>query len=283
MKMSVIARPGSVADHERTNIKPLFMAGIEAQIIRKMAGWNAGPLRNAADVTREEFLNDFRTSDFLHISTHGYSDADDPFNSNLLLRERLRVLDMLSARTNIGLVVFSACLSGTGKATASGDVQGFSHAILAAGANAYLGALWKVHDLATMIHMHLFYTIMLYALDDPSIAEAWQFATRMLYNMSTEDIVDRLELFVKYWDSWESDEEGLSRRPGDFVPGGRRNLVKAIKLLRDGRMKLNFKHPYYWAAFSLIGNGSLIIRSEGYKMTEAAMREQGIRMPAMET
>lgn len=253
LKTSAIARTGSVADCELTGIEPLFMAGVEAQLIRMTTASYTGLLR-AENVTRDEFLQLVQTSDILHISTHGYIDTEEPFNSSILLKDKLRVLDLLSARSlRATLVVFSACLSGTGKATASGDVQGFSHAIIAAGVNAYVGALWKANDLATMIHMCLFYSTLMDRMGKHSIAEAWHKATRYLQRMDTDDIIYWLEQSIRAHKSWEA----AGGDPNNFGPGARRKLETAVKRLRDGRVKMDFRHPYYWAAFSVIGNGAI--------------------------
>lgn len=80
-------------------------------------------------------------------------DIDAPFLSSLSLKEKFKVLDLLAVQREVKVVVFTACLSGLGKATDRGDVLGFSHAVLMANANAYIGALWPNNDLVTLIHM----------------------------------------------------------------------------------------------------------------------------------
>ena len=46
-------------------------------------------------------------------------------------KEKFRVIDMLMVRTKAYLVIFSACVSGTGMTNKGDDVLGFSHAMLA--------------------------------------------------------------------------------------------------------------------------------------------------------
>jgi CHAT domain-containing protein len=58
-----------------------------------------------------------------------------------VLQDKIHVKDMLSLKTEVALVTFSTCLSGAGRCTNLRDVQGFAHDVLAAGANAYIGAL----------------------------------------------------------------------------------------------------------------------------------------------
>ncbi len=270
----IIARPGGVRDQLRTGHRPLSFAGIEAKMIAHMTGSTA---LDANTVTRADFQRYLSEATILHLGTHGYSDAAFPFNSSLLLGSRFRVLDMLAVRgaTQVALVVFSACLSGLpGRPSAAlGDVDGFAHAVLAAGANAYLGALWKVDDLATMVHMWLFYAVLLMALDEPSLAEAWHVATRMLYELEVEGKIRILESFVACWDVWEARGED----PGGFVERGKRKLEAALVRLREeddrGGM-FDFKRPFVWAAFALVGDGSMRIRSSLHGSVMEMIRER---------
>lgn len=137
--------------------------------------------------------------------------------------------------------------------------------MLAAGANAYLGALWKVDDLATMMHMYLFYTVFFAALNTPSLTEAWQIATRMLYDLTVEKKAGMLESILKCWDVWDA----CGENPHAFVQRGRGKLEAALARLREddeGGVMLNFKRPFVWAAFALVGDGSMRIQSSLHGM-----------------
>jgi CHAT domain-containing protein len=247
LTVNVIARPGNPRDQW------LPMAGIEALLIGAMC---AKPAINAKDVSREDFRRLVRDSQFLHICTHGVQDADHPFNSQIILKEKFRVLDMLAVRSTVSLVTFSACHSGVGHATDSGDIQGFSHAVLAAGANAYLGALWKVDDIATMIHMFLFYANLFLVQDKPSFSEAWRLATEILYSLTTEEAIGYLEQFVDFWDLWEAN----GQNPGELAgKTGKKKLLGAIKDWKAGKNIVHFDEPRIWAPFVMVGNASLRI------------------------
>lgn len=253
-KVSVMSKPGNTMKSSKTSERALPMASIEAKMIASLTGTTA---LNVDNVTRTEFQGHMRGSDILHICTHGYSDAEYPLRSYISLKERFRTIDMLTVRTEVALVVFSSCLSGTGQASNSGDLQGFSHAVLAAGANAYLGALWNANDVATMIHMYYFYLILLVALEEPSLSEAWQFATKLLYELTPERAVELLRQFIRNWDVWDE----RCNNPNKFVRRDRRRLEDVIRTLETegGRNMLNFNHPYIWAPFVMVGNGSLLV------------------------
>ena len=64
----------------------------------------------------------------------------------------------MGVRSDAKAVIFSACLSGTGRPYSSDDVAGFSHVVLATGANVFGGCLWQVNELTTMLHMVIFYS-----------------------------------------------------------------------------------------------------------------------------
>ncbi|CAI6331711.1 unnamed protein product [Periconia digitata] len=246
-RMSVIARPGNPRDQW------LPMAGIEALLIGAMC---ATPAINAKDVDRQDFQRLIQDSQFLHICTHGIQDADRPFNSQIILKEKFRVLDMLAVRGNVSLVTFSACHSGVGHAADSGDIQGFSHSVLAAGANNYLGALWKVNDIATMIHMWLFYANLFLFQDKPSFSEAWQFSTRILYSLTTEEAIGYLEQYVTVWDTLED----RGKNPTSLA--GKTAKKKLLNVIRDWKAGINiidFSEPRIWAPFVMVGNASLRI------------------------
>jgi CHAT domain-containing protein len=265
---SIIARPGNYVD------RWLPMAGMEAAMIANTLGTE--PI-NAKTLDRKDLQDHFRTGDFLHICTHVEHDAEYPFNSRLLLKKlrkseiQFRVVDMLAVNKQVVLVTFSACLSGIGNASENGDVQGFSHAVLQAGANAYIGALWKANDLATMLHMHFFYTGMFAVLDQPSIAEAWRRATIMLYNFTPADAVVYLKQFVGLWE----EQEAQGKKIGAFIGGnGKEKLLKEIETFeqQDPAKPVCFQYPKYWAAFALVGNGSLRTKSQVHSPHAESMK-----------
>jgi CHAT domain-containing protein len=248
--ISVIARPGGPKD------RWLPMAGIEASLIGRLF---KKPAVNAEDVGREDFRRVFRESEFLHICTHGLQDADHPFNSQIILHDKFRVLDLLAVRGDVALVTFSACHSGAGHASDSGDIQGFSHAVLAAGAHAYLGALWKVNDVATMIHMWIFYCNFWIVQDKASFSEAWQTATRILYSLTTEKAIAQLEQFIEILDI---SEHGGTHLVGLAGRKEKRKLLGVIKSWKEGKDIINFKEPSIWAPFVMVGNASQRIWTE---------------------
>ena len=256
LTVSVIARPGSVREEVASREPALPMAGIEALLVSQTFG--STPL-HAADITKHQFREEMRKCSIMHLSTHGYFDSLAPMLSYISLKEKFRVIDMLTVRTKAYLVIFSACVSGTGMTNMGDDVLGFSHATLAAGAHVYMGSLWAANDIITMIHMMMFYTEIASTEEPKSMAEFWSQATRMLYFAEPHHILDLLKGFIARWDIMVS----AGMFPDQFVRNGRRKLQKVIDewITPSGEPVLNLKHPYFWANFAMIGNAQLMMHA----------------------
>ena len=258
-RFCAVAKPGKPSKRTRNMDEvELPMAGIESMLIALLLGTKP---RNATEMTREDFMKDFESCDWLHLGTHGSVDTEAPFHSALSLKDKLRVIDLLALQSTVKVVVFSACFSGLGKATDRGDNLGFSHAVLAAGANAFIGALWHTHDLATLVHMYFFYYELLNHKDQVSIATIWQRATYNLYHLDQQKnkgVIRMLESFINGWDAAEE----LGFQPGRLVKNGRRKLEDVKEELALSATEIDFKHPYFWAPFIIMGNGEQYIISK---------------------
>lgn len=253
--VSAIARPGSVREERAGGPSALPMAGIEALLIGQTFGIT--PLR-ASEVSIDGFREEMKRCSIMHLSTHGHFDASAPLFSHISLRENLRVIDLLTVRTKAALVVLSACLSGTGTINSGDDVLGFSHAMLAAGAHTFLGALWNANDLVTLLQMMFFYMGIVCAEEPTTLARLWQRASLMLYVAQPHQIEAMLKAYLKRLDDME--ESGL--QPDAFVKNGRRKLQKAVDewVSKSGLPALNLKHPYFWANFVMVGNANISLR-----------------------
>ncbi|WP_413167836.1 tetratricopeptide repeat protein [Capilliphycus salinus ALCB114379] len=172
----------------------------------------------------------------LHIATHGKFEPGVPENSFIVLGtgERLTIPEINSIGSElkeVHLVVLSACETALGGPDAEGiEIAGISSYFLQAGrASAVMASLWLVNDPATSRLMQQFYR---YLSDGKTKAEALQFAQLSLINESQT--------------ATENNE-----RTGD---GGFIQLDTRTRLPINNASN-SFSHPYYWAAFILIGNG----------------------------
>jgi CHAT domain-containing protein len=202
----------------------------------------------------------------LHLATHGEANASIPRQTALILAQdqlptekeqaervlagkkrlegRLTVEAVLRDwRLDADLVTLSACQTGLGAETSGEGMLGFAQALLQKGARSVLLSRWKVDDGATALLMARFYENLLgkrASMTAPlSKAEALHEAKKWLYELSREEAQKRLALLV------------------DGVPRGERGSLRPALPARKAEAAKEdrpFAHPYYWAAFVLIGD-----------------------------
>ena len=257
-KFTAIAKPGTRKEELEGGEICLPMGGIEALIASEL--FDRSPI-NAANMTRQDFRDELQESTVMHICTHGYFKKERPSTSYLSLKERLRVVDLTGVISNAKAVIFSACLSGTGRSYSSDDIAGFSHTVLATGANVFAGCLWQVNDLTTLLHMVIFYSgiRLVYIAQGNSFVflQLWTWSTRLLAGLNIASAEKLLRAIVDLWD--RADSRG--RAPANFVKGGKRRLLSAIDDLTNhfGEPLVDFSHPYVWAPFSVLGYAEFCI------------------------
>ena len=229
------------------------MAGIEAISIADTFGNTAF---NSADIDMEGFRAILKENDIIHIAAHGEFYSDSPMLSYILLKQRLRVLDILpyhqgDSQLRASLIVFATCFSGLGEIASGNDVLGFSHAVLETGCSAFLGSLWGVNDIATMLLITHFYQLVRYSDKRESVAALFQKAQIALYEMGPEQRADAVSSLLQSLPAEELDDRNADK----FVPRARWHLKRAAISVKD----LNFRHSFFYASFVLVGYSNLVI------------------------
>jgi CHAT domain-containing protein/tetratricopeptide (TPR) repeat protein len=205
--------------------------------VLKLLGANA----NGPDVDRLAANNDLARFRYLHLATHGFPDPKGGMNSYLALTPENFALashDKLSAghilrtwKLDADLVTLSACQTALGEYQGGEGYVGFAQALFFAGAHTLVLSQWPVDDTATSLLMLRFYQNLLGARDGLkaplSKGEALREAQTWLRSLRRADVT-RLPR------SRGLDLEDLEKR----MPAGDRP----------------YAHPYYWAAFILIGD-----------------------------
>ena len=183
---------------------------------------------------------------FVHLATHGLTGSvERPYDASLALTRPqtpgpddigfLRLEDLIRSwrgrLAGCDLVVLSAC--DTQRGVKHGDsMMALPWGFFYAGAPTVVASLWKVDDTATALLMGRFYENML-GMTPMSKADALDAAKRWLRHLSRDE-VDRLSGALTM-----AERGQIGRRPlPDAAP-------------RQGRP---FAHPFYWAAFVLIGS-----------------------------
>jgi CHAT domain-containing protein/hydrogenase maturation factor len=112
---------------------------------------------------KSEPLTDFK---IIHLATHGFSDAQFPERSGLVLGVDpnsnddglLQVREILRLRFRADLVTLSACDTGVGKLQGEEGMSSLVEAFLISGAKAVVASLWTADDTYTLDLMERFYT-----------------------------------------------------------------------------------------------------------------------------
>jgi CHAT domain-containing protein len=215
------------------------------------------------DLAQRGELGNYR---YLHLATHGEVNNDFPLRSAVILsRDRLpdeqqRTELLLSGqpiadgrwtaeealqRWNLhcDLVTLSACQTALGKYERGEGFVGFAQALVLCGTRAVCLSLWKVNDTATALLMERFYQNLLGKREGLKAplpkAAALAESKAWLRTLPREEAVQRAAVLTA----------GVARGKG--VP---KSPPLNVPLDEAKAEDCPFAHPYYWAAFVLVGD-----------------------------
>ncbi|WP_373534560.1 CHAT domain-containing protein [Microcoleus sp.] len=169
----------------------------------------------------------------IHLATHSEFQPGEPKNSYIQLWDtKLRIDQMRQLRWNeppVNLLVLSACSTALGDAEAE---LGFAGLAVASGARSALASLWEVSDEGTLGLMTGFYR----QLRAPRREGNVTIKAEALRQAQLEMLRGRVRI-----------QDGMLRVEGLSLP-----LILPPEIAARGDRILS--HPYYWAAFTMIGN-----------------------------
>jgi CHAT domain-containing protein len=242
------------ARHEVEALAQLFKAGDRPA--RILLGSDA----NEPELDRLAAAGELGRFGFIHLATHGVIDEDVPARSAVILTQtglpdqleqvlhqkpaydgRLSVREIQRGwDLKAELVTLSACETALGRNLGGEGFVGFTQALLMSGTRSVCLSLWKVDDRSTALLMRRFYADLLGArpgLSQPMAkAEALAEAKTWLRSLDADEASSELE-------SLERGGKRPARKPGGTGPPSAKAAV-----VRP------YDHPYYWAAFVLVGN-----------------------------
>jgi CHAT domain-containing protein len=213
-------------------------------------------------LARSKALSHYR---YVHLATHGDLNDRLPLQSAVILARdhlpdplkrleaglpvytgRLTAEDVLERwDLHADLVTLSACQTALGKYEGGEGFVGFTQALLLSGARPVCLSLWKVDDTATALLMQRFYANLLGqrpGLKKPlGKAEALAEAKEWLRNLSVEEAAKQAAALT------QGVARGKGRKPLPPLP--------VAKGSRAAKAAKPYAHPYYWAAFVLVGSG----------------------------
>ncbi|NDJ18179.1 CHAT domain-containing protein [Myxacorys almedinensis] len=207
-------------------LDPLPAVPTELQLVSEQF-WKGKHFLNQ-DFTLEELLRQKKVENpgILHLATHAQFNAGAPSQSYIQLwNSRINLSQMQSigwANPPLELLVLSACDTAIGSSDAE---LGFAGLATAAGVRSVMGSLWTVSDIGTLALMSEFYVQLQTA---PTRAEALRRAQLALKNGTVRIENGKLITSQKS----VSLPQKIIPKPGTIL----------------------FTHPFYWSAFTLVGN-----------------------------
>ena len=130
----------------------LTFAATEIDAVRRYAPDTLEPA--AGSGVRGWLLDMLPTARHLHMACHAVYEPSDPLASRFVLGEHLSLtvadLDAIDLSA-LDLVVASCCQSGVVDQRAADELVGLAHALIAAGANRVIAALWDIDDAGTSL------------------------------------------------------------------------------------------------------------------------------------
>ncbi|MGE0853099.1 MAG: CHAT domain-containing protein [Hyphomicrobiaceae bacterium] len=224
--------------------------------------WIAAPFAEAdrrillAKQASARELRALTTNCFFHFAGHAYYDWNSPMDSALRLANGHRctvgtLFDEGLWLSETMLVVLSACETNiTDPHDLADEYIGLAAAFLFAGAPAVVCTLWAVDDMATMLLMGKFYHLLLIRPDADagylSPAAALRSAQLWLRGLTAQQVIDELG------DKRLQDIRVSVAKGRTFAsPLGLLGYIVGRAIKPDDRP---FEHPYYWAAFIVVGD-----------------------------
>jgi CHAT domain-containing protein len=205
------------------NLDPLPAVATELELVTEHF-WQGRRFLNQ-NFTLDRLLQEKRQAGIVHLATHAKFKAGTPEQSFIQLWDRpIKLNEMTSiswAKPPLYLLVLSACET----AIDSTDAElGFTGLAAATGVHSVMGSLWEVSDIGTLALMSEFYIQLQQA---PTRAEALRRAQVALRN-------------------------GTVRVENGTLITSKSRI--ALPYLAESAETISFQHPFYWSAFTLVGN-----------------------------
>ncbi|MDZ8242322.1 MAG: CHAT domain-containing tetratricopeptide repeat protein [Nostoc sp. ChiQUE01a] len=186
--------------------------------------------------TREAVLAALPHYKILHCSCHGNANLQEPLKSGLAMtgegeKAILTLRDLLALKLvennqgGIRVAILSACETGLPGIELADEAVSLPTGLLQAGVAGVVASLWSVSEISTMVLLTRFYTLWRDQHLEPS--KALITAQKWLRDAEPRDVVAHCETFIPE----------LASKKGDLYRS----------------LRLDFSHPYYWAAFSYTG------------------------------
>ncbi|MCR3750283.1 CHAT domain-containing protein [Lentzea californiensis] len=174
----------------------------------------------------------------IHLATHGVLETEAPLASAVLLAfgDNLSTAELVGQRLAAGLVVLSACHTGTGQVVRNDELLGLGRTLLAAGARSAVVSLWAVRDLSAALLMAEFHRHRQEGMpDSTALKSACRFIRRLDRDSAQAALDELTEFDPSLKDALRDSARNLATWPAGSTP---------------------YTHPQHWAPFVLISTAS---------------------------
>ncbi len=201
-------------------------------------------LKNA-EATRAAVLAALLHCNVLHFSCHGLANLEKPLQSGLVMANDkfITVKDILDLRHNgVRLATLSACETGIPGIELPEEVVNLPAGLLQAGIAGVAASLWSVNDFSTMMLMAYFYDR--WRIDQLEPAEALRQAQIWMRDTTNAQKKVYFKQLLDEQTSTIADETKMAQ--------GTAKVLRQVIMLKKPTDR-EFEHPFYWAAFGLVG------------------------------
>ncbi len=222
------------------NGKALIYAEAEAQSVAAIAN---GVCKLGAQATRDALLNEGACYRYVHLACHGWFNVTWPMASALAMADgELDAADVLQHLSlDAELVSLSACETGRSQVIRGDELIGLTRAFLYAGTPSVAVSQWLLDDLSSRIFMTHFYRSLMHN-GDWLKAKALGETQYFIRNLSFDAL--RQALY----------EQGIEPADAEWQLKALAHAAGYNDLSRLRGHERLLEHPYYWAAFFLIGD-----------------------------
>ena len=186
-KVLVMGNPANMPETDEFEMLPLAGAEKEAKAIYQLFPPEHCRLIKPEEANFNNIKGQALESNIIHLSTHGWANAEKPLDSFVVLNQTddhdgfLEVEDIMKWRIPADLVVLSACQTALGRVTGEGVIS-LTRAFLVAGARSVITTQWSIDDESSKLLMVSFYQ---HLLKTNHKAKALQLAMLELKNSET--------------------------------------------------------------------------------------------------